>query len=177
MNTAPARRAAKHGADRGVEFPHTGFAWLVHTREVRRHPLTSMGNETQLSDALDCLATVVAVGLLALSLTGRAGLPRILLALAFSCYVPGRAVVSNWPRLAQWSEAAMALIFSLAVLALLAASTLWAHYWHPIGLFQAEAGVSLAGLALALGRRHWSQLRRLGRTGQAGRMGERPHQP
>lgn len=109
---------------------------------------------TQLSDALDGLAGAIAIGLITVTLADRQSLPRILLTLAFACYVPGRAIVSNWPRLARWSEAAVSMIFSLALLTLIATVTLWAHYWHPVGLFQAEAGASLLALGLALARRH-----------------------
>lgn len=85
---------------------------------------------------------------------GRPGAPRILLALAFVFFVPGRAIVSNSPQLAPWSEAAMAIVLSLAVLALAATITLWAHQWHPLGLFEVEAAVSIAGLIVGTARRH-----------------------
>ena len=35
-------------------------------------------------------------------------------------------------------------------------TALWAHYWHPLGLFQAEAVLSLAALAAGLVRRRWN---------------------
>lgn len=117
-------------------------------------PPNSQRSSTQLADALDCLAAAVAIGLLVVTLLDRQNAPRVLLALAFACFVPGRAIVSNWPRMADWSGAIIALVFSLSVLCLLAVITLWAHYWHPLGLFQVEAGVSLAGLALSVARRH-----------------------
>lgn len=110
--------------------------------------------DRRLRDVLDLVAALVTVGLLALIYDGRSSLPRALLTLAFAGYAPGRAIVSNWPRLAGWSEAAMPVVFSLALLSLLATVTLWAHYWHPLGLFQAEAAASLAGLAVAVARRH-----------------------
>jgi hypothetical protein len=103
---------------------------------------------------LDLLAVVIAGGLMLIIEAGRPGAPRILLALAFVFYVPGRAIVSNWPQLAVWSEAAMAMIFSLAVLSLAATVTLWAHQWHPLGLFEIEAAVSIAGLIAGTARRH-----------------------
>jgi hypothetical protein len=109
---------------------------------------------TQLGDVLDLLAALIAVGLLTLTLAGRSGVPRLLLALAFVAYVPGRAIVSNLPPFARWSEAALSMICSVAVLGLLATVALWGHFWHPVGLFQAEAVLSLAGLALGTARRH-----------------------
>lgn len=108
----------------------------------------------QLADALDCLAVVVAAALLAVTLADRPSLPRVLLTLAFACFVPGRAIVSNWPQMADWSAAIMCVVLSISVLCLLALTTLWAHYWHPLGLFQAEAAASLMGLALSVARRH-----------------------
>jgi hypothetical protein len=71
----------------------------------------------------------------------------------FTAYVPGRAIVANWPAMARWSEVALAFVLSLAALCLAAMTALWAHYWHPIGLFQAEAALSVAGLAVAAFRR------------------------
>jgi len=134
------------------------FAALVQNREVRRRPRADQPLETWLSDALDGAAVIIAAGLVAFAATGIQGLPRVLLALGFIAFVPGRAVTTNWPRLVPWSEAAVSMLFSLAIVALLAAVTLWAHYWHPIGLMEAEAGASLVGLAAAGARRHWHRL-------------------
>jgi hypothetical protein len=105
------------------------------------------------SALLDLLATLLAVALLAASYWGASGLFRTLLTLAFTFFVPGRAIVTNWPSMARWSEGAMSMVFSLAVLTLLATVALWAHAWHPVGLFQAEAGLSLTGLVVGLARR------------------------
>jgi MYXO-CTERM domain-containing protein len=55
--------------------------------------------------------------------------------------------------MARWSGAAMPIVFSLAVLTLFAMVALWAHFWHPVALFQAEAWLSLAGLGIAVTRR------------------------
>jgi len=107
-----------------------------------------------LSDILDGVAGVVAIGLVAAGLIGSQGTPRILLALGFLLFVPGRAITANWDQLALRSQATVSMLFSLVILALLATVTLWAHYWHPIGLVQAEAGLSLVGLAVAATRRH-----------------------
>lgn len=134
------------------------FAGLVQNREVRRGLRADQPLETWLSDALDGAAVIVAGGLVAFAVTGIQGVPRVLLALGFLAFVPGRAVTANWPRLVSWSEAAVSMLFSLVILALLAAVTLWAHYWHPVGLMEAEAGLSLLGIAAAAARRHWHQL-------------------
>jgi uncharacterized membrane protein len=108
----------------------------------------------RLSDMLDLTGALICVGLLLLTLAGRPSIPRLLLTLAFAGYVPGRAIVSNWPAFARWAGAAMSMVMSVAALALIATLTLWLHVWHPVGLFQAEAVLCLAGLALGTVRRH-----------------------
>lgn len=111
----------------------------------------------ELDDVLDLAAGLIAVGLLALSYLGESGLLRILLALGFAFFVPGRAIVTNWPRMASWSKVAMPMVLSLALLTLLATITLWAHVWKPMDLFQAEAWLSLVGLCLGIARRNRHQ--------------------
>ena len=108
----------------------------------------------QVGDALDLLAALIAVGLIVLVYQGWSGPPRVLLALAFTFFVPGRAIVTNWRQTADWSEVAMPMLFSLAVLTLVAMVALWAHFWHPLGIFQIEAGLSLAALSIGVVRRH-----------------------
>jgi hypothetical protein len=105
-------------------------------------------------NVIDLSAGLIAVGLLALVYLGASGIPRILLALGFAFFVPGRAVVTNWPRMSDWSEVAMPMVLSLALMALLATITLWAHVWRPMALFQAVAWLSLAGLCLGIARRN-----------------------
>jgi hypothetical protein len=106
------------------------------------------------SDALDLLAALLTAGLLALVYEGGPGPARVLLALGFTFYVPGRAIVSNWPLVDGWSAAAMSMVLSLAALTLAATITLWARAWRPLDLFQAEAWLSLACLAIGVARRH-----------------------
>ena len=107
-----------------------------------------------LGNLLDGIAALLSVSLVALVVADLHGPLRVLLGAGFAFFVPGRAIVSNWPRMRQWSEAAMCVVLSLAVLVLLATVTLWAHAWHPLGLFGVEAGLSLAGLAVGAGRRY-----------------------
>jgi hypothetical protein len=102
---------------------------------------------------LDVLAAVVAVALLVLVTVNASGPPRILLVLAFTFFVPGRAVITNYPRMARWSALGSSIVVSLGVLAFLATVTLWAHFWHPLALFQVEAVLSLAALAVGIVRR------------------------
>jgi uncharacterized membrane protein len=132
----------------------SSVACCVQNSGVRPERRTGPSLETRLSDILDGVAGVVAIGLVAAVLIGSQGTPRILLALGFLLFVPGRAITANWDQLALRSQATMSMLFSLVILALLATVTLWAHYWHPIGLMQAEAGLSLVGLAVAAVRRH-----------------------
>jgi hypothetical protein len=94
------------------------------------------------AEVLDVLAAANASGPL-----------RILLVLAFTFFVPGRAVITNYPRMARWSALGSSIVVSLGVLAFLATVTLWAHFWHPLGLFQVEAVLSLAALAVGIVRR------------------------
>jgi uncharacterized membrane protein len=110
----------------------------------------------QLRDLFDMAGIVIAVGLIGLVAEGTAGPLRIVLALAFAAFVPGRAVVTNWPRLAYWSEFGMSMVLSLAILTLTATVALWAHAWHPLGLFMIEAGLSVVALVAGILRRHLS---------------------
>lgn len=118
-----------------------------------RGPAAS-GRAWQVGDALDLLAALIAVGLIVLTSQGWSGPARLLLALGFAFFVPGRAIVTNWRQTADWSEVGMPMLFSLALLTLVAMVALWAHYWHPLGLFQVEAALSLAGLGIGMVRRH-----------------------
>ena len=105
------------------------------------------------AEVLDVLAAVVAVALLVLVAADASGPLRILLVLAFTFFVPGRAIITNFPRMARWSDLGTSIVVSLGVLAFLATVTLWARFWHPLGLFQVEAVLSLAGLAVGIVRR------------------------
>ena len=105
------------------------------------------------ADMLDVTAIVLSVSLVALVFVGWSGPLRVLLTVAFAFFVPGRAIVGNWPRMGQWSEAAMSMVLSLAVLVILTTFMLWIHSWHPLGLFQVVAGLSLIGLIIGMARR------------------------
>jgi hypothetical protein len=121
-----------------------------------------------LRDALDLAAVVVSVGLVGLVAEHATGAPRILLALAFAFYVPGRAVVANWQRIAYWSDFGMSLVLSLAVLTLVATVTLWAHEWRPVGIFEIEAVVSVVAVSVGMARRHRRDAKELRRRGPEG---------
>ncbi len=130
---------------------------MADTDEVPRSHLSRSQADHRFADVLDLLAGLVAVGLVIVTIEGQPSVPRILLTLMFTAYVPGRAIVANWPAMARWSEVILAFVFSLAALCLAAMTALWAQYWHPIGLFQAEAALSVAGLAVAGFRRRRSE--------------------
>jgi hypothetical protein len=108
----------------------------------------------RLADALDLLSGLMAICLLGLVYAELSGILRTLLALAFTFFVPGRAIVTNWPRMARSSEPGMSIVLSVGVLTLLATITLWAHTWNPLALFQIEAWLSLLGLGAGIARRH-----------------------
>jgi len=107
----------------------------------------------QRAEILDLLAGVIAALLLVVTLAGLTGPARLLLTVAFTFFVPGRAIVTNWSRMAGWSDIAMSIALSLGVLTLFASVSLWARMWNPLGLFQSEAVASLAGLGAAFARR------------------------
>lgn len=113
------------------------------------------------AERLDLLACGIALGLIVLVVADFWSALRLVLALLFTFYVPGRAVVSNWPRVARWSGIGMSVVFSLSILTLLATVTLWIGFWHPLGLFVVEAVVSLAGLANGIVTRRQLAVRQL----------------
>ena len=126
----------------------------MHTLSVLGIERRSAGPLGPLRDLLDAAGLAISVGLIGLVIGGGTGLARILLALAFAFFVPGRAIVANWPRFSYWSEFGMSMVLSLAVLTLVATVTLWAHAWHPVGLFEIEALLSSMALVASMIRRH-----------------------
>jgi uncharacterized membrane protein len=105
------------------------------------------------AEVYDVLAALVAVLLIIVANAGVISWVRLLLTLAFAFFVPGRAIVSNWPRVSRWSPEGMSIVFSLGVVTFLATFTLWVHFWHPVPLFDFEAGLSLIGLIISIVRR------------------------
>jgi hypothetical protein len=107
----------------------------------------------QRAEILDLLASAIAVLLLMAAFLDVTGPVRLLLTVLFTFFVPGRAIVSNWSRMAGWSDLGMSIALSLGMLTLFASIALWARIWHPLGLFQIEALASLIGLGVAVARR------------------------
>jgi uncharacterized membrane protein len=121
-----------------------------------REPVAEEREQDQ-ADLIDALAGAATVALVVLDALNFTGPVRVLLALVFAFFVPGRATVSNWPRMANWSGIGMSVVLSLGFVALLATIMLWARYWHPLGLFSLEAILSLIGLGVAIIRRRRGQ--------------------
>jgi hypothetical protein len=105
------------------------------------------------AERLDLAACGIAMVLIVLVSVDFSNTLRLLLALLFTFFVPGRAIVSNWPRMARWSGVGMSIVFSLGALTLLATTTLWLGLWHPLTLFLGEALASVAGLMFSIARR------------------------
>jgi hypothetical protein len=130
---------------------------VLHPQSTREslvpHP-TDRARVMHRADAIDLLSWLTAAGLIALVEQGGPSRARIVLAFGFAFFVPGRAIVSNVPGLARWSTAAMPVVLSVAALAIVATITLWLRVWHPVGIFEIEAWLSLAGLAAGIARRH-----------------------
>lgn len=153
-----------HGAERVIRIVVHSALDLPHTWRVIRSERASPQGVVQLGDMIDLCAAAATAGLLVMIYSDRVGIPRLLLALGFTFFVPGRVIVSNWPRVSAWSEAAIAMVFSVGALTLLAMITLWAHLWHPLGLLSIEAWLSLLGLGVAVVRRHELVFIRFGRS-------------
>jgi uncharacterized membrane protein len=109
---------------------------------------------------MGCVAVTVAVAVAVA--TGERSAFRAVVGVVFALYVPGRSIVSNWPRLAARSNVAASVLFSLAILTLVSTLTLWAGYWHPLGLLEIECVAAGVALFTALLRR-----RRADQTGAA----------
>ena len=119
-------------------LPHRLVSWLTWNLRgsgpTVRDDLIDMG----------CVAVTVAVAF-AVATSERSAF-RAVVGVIFALYVPGRALVSNWPSMAARSNVAASVLFSLSILTLLATVTLWAGYWHPLGLLEVEClavGVTL----------------------------------
>jgi uncharacterized membrane protein len=107
---------------------------------------------------MGCIAVAVAVAVAVA--TGERSAFRAVVGVVFALYVPGRSIVSNWPRMAARSNVAASVLFSLSILTLFATLTLWAGYWHPLGLLEVECvAVGIALFTALLRRRRADQAR------------------
>ena len=123
------------------------------------HPFMTERSRTTVAgfDLIDvaCVVVAVAVGVAVASHQHNAF--RTVAAVAFSMFVPGRAIVSNWPSMAVRPQVALSILFSLAVLTLLATLTLWVGYWRPLGLLEVECVGFGVALLVGLVRRRRGQ--------------------
>ena len=107
---------------------------------------------------IDAVCAVVTGALLTLTVVGWVSLARVLLAFAFAVYVPGWAVVANFMPKMRVSRTALPVLVSVAILTAAATLTLWLHAWHPLQLFDIEAGASIALMSVGTIRRERRQL-------------------
>jgi uncharacterized membrane protein len=115
--------------------------------------VTTATAQTMRDNVIDMGCVAVAVAVAIAVATGERSAFRAVVGVVFALYVPGRSVVGNWPRLAARSNIAASVLISLSILTLLATVTLWAGYWHPLGLLEFECGASCVALFAALLRR------------------------
>jgi len=101
---------------------------------------------------LDGAALAIVLGLSVLLIINVTGLVRVLLALAFVLYVPGRAVVTSFPSTRHGSRLALPVMLSISIVALVSAVALWIRAWNPIGIFCTFAALSAAAFAVSLRR-------------------------
>jgi hypothetical protein len=129
------------------------------------------------ADIIDTLCIIATVVVLMFMFADQTGSLRTFAAFCFAFFVPGRAVVANWAPVAKWSDTGMSIVLSIAIVTCVSMVTLWLRYWHPIGLFQVEAALSLAGLVAAIARRNGlapAVLRRRSRPEASVRPGPKP---
>ncbi len=105
------------------------------------------------SDLIDAACLGVTALLAVTVLANERNAVRIVAAIIFTLFVPGRAVISNWPILATRSPIAASILFSLGILTFVATITLWSNLWRPIGLLEVECAVSTVALTTAILRR------------------------
>jgi uncharacterized membrane protein len=108
-------------------------------------------------DLIDVACLVVTVGVAVAVASDQHNAFRTVTAVAFSLFVPGRAIVSNWPAMAARPQVALSILFSLAVLTLISTLTLWAGYWRPLGLLEVECVAFGVALLVGLVRRKRGQ--------------------
>lgn len=149
---AAGRKSCLSGTGRAYEVDLHGIQ--VQTGGMSASEPRGLPTGARRDDALDLLAVLIAGLLLVLVDMQGTGVPRVVLALGFAFFVPGRAIVTNWPRMTRWSGAAMPIVLSLAVITFVATIALWVHFWHPLPIFQLEAWLSIAALGVSIARRH-----------------------
>jgi hypothetical protein len=121
---------------------------------MSRSIVTDAYPPSAVSDLIDlaCIA-IATIMVLSVALNSQNAV-RAVAAVIFALFVPGRAVVANWPAIGTRAPVAVTVLFSLALLTLIATAALWSHFWHPLGLLVAESVLSAGALIAAILRRH-----------------------
>lgn len=96
--------------------------------------------------------TLLAVAALLMVLIARDvdGLPRVLATVAFTCLVPGGALVTRLPFREPDEILAMTVVLSLAILAAATLIMAWVGAWHPLRLMAGLGAASVVVLLLDL---------------------------
>lgn len=105
------------------------------------------------SDLIDIACVAVTAAVAVAVATNERSVIRSVVAVIFLLFVPGRSIVSNWPVVAERSQLAVSVLFSLTVLTFAATVTLWSNFWHPLGLLEVECGITIVALFAAILRR------------------------
>ena len=105
------------------------------------------------ADLIDVASIIVTAAVAVAVATNERNFIRPVAAVIFVLFVPGRAIVSNWPALAERSQFAVSVLFSLTVLTLAATFILWSDVWRPLGLLEVECVITAVALFAAIVRR------------------------
>ena len=97
--------------------------------DVPQPDATDTRNRFEGSDLIDAACLGVIAVLLVAVLVDERNAVRVLAAIAFTLFVPGRAVITNWPILSTRSPITASILFSLAILTFVATITLWSNLW------------------------------------------------
>lgn len=101
----------------------------------------------------ELVALLTPVALAAAILAGADGTVRTPLAVLFSFWVPGTAVVAWLPWLTPAERRGIAVTLSLAASTVVPTVALWLHWWHPGGLLALTGAASVLSLLVAPRRR------------------------
>lgn len=122
--------------------------------EPAEEPLVPIDSETlgSISVFIDMSALGVIVALSVVMALGVTGLGRVLLALAFSLYVPGRAVLTLLPTMRATPHLGLSVVLSISVLVIVSVVALFVHLWQPDALYGVEAALSFVAISFSLAR-------------------------
>jgi uncharacterized membrane protein len=101
----------------------------------------------------DTLALGIVVSVTVAVAADADGIGRTLLTLAFSAFVPGRAIVAHWPAAQERGPWALSVVLSIATITLLSTLAVWLHLWDPITEFAVLAVGSVVAILAAMRQR------------------------